>query len=318
MQPEEFKQLSIQPNTIDIKQFYGKELERAISFIRRDFELLYSSFYKQMDEYYSIRLEEAQKEIKRLLVLQAEQEIIQTEVEIEQTQKMLTHNNDLYIELQEKYAKFEVELKTVEEENIASYDAYEKDVQVHQEQIEQLAFDIAEILRSKTHLETEIIICRHLLEIEFEGQQPVIVPTDTTSFGSESGKVLTKKTKKGPVGIKECASYGEFITLENTSVSEDVNVSYWILKRRIDSLPELRYTFPSGLIIEHGKELKIYAKNALKQSQETLNRSNKIVNNELASWGYGMNIETRLINANGEERAVHSQTLVLGSQTISS
>ncbi|CAF1221800.1 unnamed protein product, partial [Didymodactylos carnosus] len=310
----EFKQLSIQSNTIDIKQFYGKELERAISFIRRDFELLYNSFYKQMDEYCSISLEEAQKEMKRLLILEADQEIVQTEVEIKQTEKILKHNKELYIELQEKYgknnSKFEAELKIVQEENIASYDAYEKDVQVYEEQIEQLAFDIAEILRSKTHLKTEIIICRHLLEIEFEGQQTVIVPTDTTSFSSESGKIFTRK--------KECPSNGEFIILENNSISEDANVSYWILKRRIDSLPELRYTFLSGLIIEHGKELKIYAKNALKSSKETLHRSsNKIVNNELASWGFGMNVETRLTNANGEEKAFHSQTFVLDSQTMS-
>ncbi|CAF1594743.1 unnamed protein product, partial [Adineta steineri] len=111
-----------------------------------------------------------------------------------------------------------------------------------------LSGEIDTILQSNITLESEINIYRRLLDSETNRltQQPVeqiLSPEPTPpSFGSELGKVFNKKIKKGPIAIKDCAPDGKCITLENSSMDKDVDVSNWTLKRRVEGSPEISYT----------------------------------------------------------------------------
>jgi intermediate filament protein if len=112
--------------------------------------------------------------------------------------------------------------------------------------------------------------------------------------------------------VEDCAPDGKCITLENSSIDKDVDVSNWILKRRVEGSPELSYTIPYGLIIKHGSELKIFARSA----QNAHHRPpSQVVNDKLDSWGMGTECETKLFNEQGEEKASHSQKIVFGSES---
>ena len=112
--------------------------------------------------------------------------------------------------------------------------------------------------------------------------------------------------------VEDCAPDGKCITLENSSADKDVDVSNWILKRRVEGSPEISYTIPFGLVMKHGSELKIFARTA----QNAHHRPPaQVVNEKLDSWGMGTECETKLLNEQGEERASHSQKIVFGSES---
>ena len=114
------------------------------------------------------------------------------------------------------------------------------------------------------------------------------------------------------ISVEDCAPDGKCITLENTSIDKDVDVSNWILKRRVEGSSELAYTIPFGLTIKHGNELKIFARSA----QNAHHRPPaQVVNDKLDSWGMGTECETKLFNEQGEEKASHSQKIVFGSES---
>lgn len=111
---------------------------------------------------------------------------------------------------------------------------------------------------------------------------------------------------------EDCAPDGKCITLENSSADKDVDVSNWVLRRRVEGSPEISYTIPFGLVMKHGNELKIYARTA----QNAHHRPPlQVVNDKLDSWGMGTECETKLFNEQGEEKASHSQKIVFGSES---
>jgi intermediate filament protein if len=321
----EFEQLK-PTNGIDTQLFYRQELEKAIRDIRRDFETLHNAQRKEMEDYYNIKIEEIQNDAKKLVPLQSRQDelmkmteqIKATKFELNDSQKLLINEKDKFKNLQERLSKLEEEYNYVRDQRTDANDAINKDLALAQERIQQLTGEIDTILRSNITLESEINVYRRLLDSETNriSQQPVEQVSSPEpappSFGSELGKVFNKKIKKGPIAIKDCTPDGKCITLENSSNDKDVDVSNWILKRRVEGSPEIAYTIPYGLVMKHGSELKIFARSA----QNALHRPPaQVVNDKLDSWGMGTECETKLFNEQGEERASHSQKIVFGSES---
>ncbi|CAF1316266.1 unnamed protein product [Adineta ricciae] len=330
----EFEQLK-PTNGIDTQLFYRQELEKAIRDIRRDFDTLHSAQRKEMEDYYKVKIEEIQNNAKKLVPVQLQQDnltkmseqIKSTKFELGDTQKLLIHEKDLYKDLQERLSKLEEEYNYLRHQRDDTNDNINKELSTAQERIQNLTGEIDTILQSNITLESEINIYRRLLDSETNrlAQPPVeqvLSPEPTPpSFGSELGKVFNKKIKKGPIAIKtyktvvspeDCAPDGKCITLENSSLDKDVDVSNWTLKRRVEGSSEISYIIPYGLIIKHGNELKIYARGA----QNAHHRPpSQVVNDQLDSWGMGTACETKLFNEQGEEKASHSQKIVFGSET---
>ncbi|CAF1297885.1 unnamed protein product [Adineta ricciae] len=229
----EFEQLK-PTNGIDTQLFYRQELEKAIRDIRRDFDTLHSAQRKEMEDYYKVKIEEIQNNAKKLVPVQSQQDsltkmseqIKSTKFELGDTQKLLIHEKDLYKDLQERLSKLEEEYNYLRHQRDDTNDNINKELSTAQERIQNLTGEIDTILQS------------------------------------ELGKVFNKKIKKGPIAIKDCAPDGKCITLENSSLDKDVDVSNWTLKRRVEGSPEISYIIPYGLIIKHGNELKIYARGA--------------------------------------------------------
>ncbi len=46
----------------------------------------------------------------------------------------------------------------------------------------------------------------------------------------------------------------------NHSTNKEVNISRWVLKQRLDSKKELRFILPDQVLLQPGRELRIYSK----------------------------------------------------------
>lgn len=190
-----------------------------------------------------------------------------------------------------------------------------------QESVLDLAYDIDEIRRRKIHLEAEIIVYRHLLGIEDTNDRLVNVPQTSTTSTTRSemiGKYVINSKKKGSIGIKECSPNGSFISLANHSTTKDIDISRWLIIRRVESTTEHRFVIPDGTRLRKGEEIRIYSKFGINNNEASMSHrgpssSNYVVlnNRELTSWGSGTIVETYLFNEDGEEKAAHTQTMVI-------
>ncbi|CAF1255120.1 unnamed protein product, partial [Adineta ricciae] len=172
----------------------------------------------------------------------------------------------------------------------------------------------------EVNLEAEIIIYRYLLDAYGFGEKITVVPQKKIVAKEMTGKFIAKGRKKRSIGIKECAANGRYISLVNYSSSTDVDISRWVIKQKMDSASDIRYTMPKGIRIEQGKELRIYSNrsagdvsshgsaiSALVQQQQ----QQPLVTDDLPSWGIGDTVETFLYNQNGEEEASYLQSIEL-------
>lgn len=88
--------------------------------------------------------------------------------------------------------------------------------------------------------------------------------------------------------VEECAANGTYISLVNHSASKCIDVSRWVLKRRVAAAMELRYTLPDGVQLQQGGELRIYSKLGADTADAESSSYQKLVANDLASWGTRM------------------------------
>ncbi len=160
----EFEQLK-PTNGIDTQLFYRQELEKAIRDIRRDFDTLHSAQRKEMEDYYTVKIEEIQNNAKKLVPLQSRQDdlmkmseqIKSTKFELNDSQKLLIHEKDTFKELQERLGKLEEEYNYVRHQRDDANDNVNKELSTAQERIQQLSGEI------DTILQRYIIILKDLL-----------------------------------------------------------------------------------------------------------------------------------------------------------
>ena len=94
----------------------------------------------------------------------------------------------------------------------------------------------------------------------------------------------TNVQEESSLFAEECAPNGAFITLINQSTNKKVEISRWLLVRRVDSGKEHRFTIPDGVRLEMGEELRIYANRNPGAVASTTARQ-ELTNRELTSWG---------------------------------
>ncbi|CAF1080098.1 unnamed protein product [Adineta steineri] len=323
----------------DSEQYWAIELDQTIKKIRHDFEAFYATIFRGLTTYYETKMEEINKEVEQTAHYQRieSEEFVMVQqslqIEYEKFQSSLTYERESIMKLESTYSNLESNAKTLALQYEDQLESQSREVQSLQESIMMIAYDINEIQRSKINLETEIVIYRYLLDTYGTGERQTIVPQkqiDTYAKGERvtivpqkqivvsneftTGKFFVRGRKKGFIGIKECAANGKYISLVNHSSNKDIDISRWVLKQRIDSTSEIRYTIPNGTRLQQGKELRIYSKhNADLANGSAISAlvQKQLVNNDVASWGVGDIIETRLLNHNGEEEASYLQSMEL-------
>ncbi|CAF3506013.1 unnamed protein product [Rotaria socialis] len=315
--------------TIDVKQFWTSELDKVVKSIRRDFEQLYGTFNREMAGYYKTQLEELQIEVEQASHYQStdvetytlSQQTLQ--VEYEKVHKIYSYEKENYMKLEATYAKIESEYHSIQQQNGERLEFLAKDLENFQDNVMQVACDIEEMRRKKINLEGEIIVYRHLLDSYGVYEYTVHEPSPPTTTGTLTRRFIVKSQKKGSVGIRECPPDGAYISLMNHSPDKVIELSKWVLKRRIDGKVELRYTVPDGVRLQSTCELRIFskqgaaiAKSSTKNRAGTSPTRQELINKEITTWGSGNSTETFLFNQHGEEKAMFTQSIAVASNDI--
>ncbi|XP_041324881.1 lamin-L(III)-like isoform X2 [Pyrgilauda ruficollis] len=117
-------------------------------------------------------------------------------------------------------------------------------------------------------------------------------------------KTIQHVSATGNISIEEIDADGKFVRLKNHS-DEDQSLHGWVLRRRIGSVADVNYKFPSRFTLQAGQEVTIWgaAAGVSPGPSDLVWRSQK-------SWGTGDNIGVTLITDNGEELAERKIVLV--------
>ncbi|CAF1056649.1 unnamed protein product [Didymodactylos carnosus] len=132
---------------------------------------------------------------------------------------------------------------------------------------------------------------------------------DQAKMSTLKSTLKANQIEIGSIKIDECSLDGRFIRLANTSKEEDMDISNWYLMRKVDDQEDIVYLLPSNFILHRDQTVKI-----LTRESRTSQAAHDLVNFEIDSWGFGMNIITRLYRDDNEERATHIQKMAYPSR----
>jgi hypothetical protein len=120
-----------------------------------------------------------------------------------------------------------------------------------------------------------------------------------------SRSILEKYFFLGPIAIDQVDPQGNFIVIENAgSTGKDQELKGWTLRRKIDAQSDIVYKFPDNFVLKSRSRIRILSRNA---SKGTINEKETLVAEGVQTWGAGTNMVTRLLDANGEEKALFNQ-----------
>lgn len=101
---------------------------------------------------------------------------------------------------------------------------------------------------------------------------------------------------------------GEFIVIRNTGTSNETeDLSGWAIRRKIEGKDEVSYRFPDGYQLRPNSRVRVLSRDS---KSDTRGQRDTIVAENIASWGMGTNIETRLFDARREQRASWRQSML--------
>lgn len=325
---------------IDVSQFYRTELTRAIADIKNDFEALSQAQRHELEEYYRIKTEEIREQAaeQKRKIDEARRTGAVEVMDLSSLKSLLAENRDNYGQLQKDHSELANHLRQLEEdfERISSEhqraqnerDRELADLRAQAEQREQA---IAAVLENNVSLRFEINTYRRLLEVEeghlqrIEGGEAGLSGRGSSSsstyhyqsgastggrFDTQASDVSTKKmtvqkSARGPIAIDQVDPQGNFIVIENAgSTGKDQEMKGWSLRRRIDSKDDIVYRFPDNFVLKSRSRIRILSRNASKGS---INERETLVAEGVQTWGTGTNMVTRLLDANGDEKAIFNQ-----------
>ncbi|CAF0822808.1 unnamed protein product [Brachionus calyciflorus] len=261
---------------------------------------------------------------------------------LNESYKELTDLKHLNSDLTLRLSQLEEELDQKRRSNGFALDEKDREIGDLRNKLSDLMTDYDELMSNKASLEFEINTYRRLLESEetrnirtetdtnnnlsrpapntyqastfspnyyqpsssqaspnYSQKVPTINPSEMSS------KTTYQRSAKGPVSISECSPDGKIIVLENTSRNKDVDLTDWVLRRKVDNRPEVTFRFPDNLILKANKILRIWSRGNGKENLPT-----EIVNWDVDNWGMGVNVQTVLVNEQNEEKATHLQKTV--------
>jgi hypothetical protein len=327
---------------IDVSQFYRTELTRAIADIKNDFEALSQAQRRELEEYYRIKTEEIREQAaeQKRKIEEARRSGAVEVMDLSSLKSLLTENRDNYNLLQKEHSDLANHLRQLEEDferisgehNRAQNDR-DRELAELRAQAEQREQAIAAVLENNVSLRFEINTYRRLLEVEeghlqrIEGGEGLssggrvsssyqhqtgssVSGSNTVRYDNQASDISTKKmtvqkSARGPIAIDQVDPQGNFIVVENGGSSgKDQDMKGWTLRRKIDSKDDIVYKFPDNFVLKSRSRLRILSRNA---SKGLINEKETLVAEGVQTWGTGTNMVTRLLDANGDEKALFNQ-----------
>jgi hypothetical protein len=327
---------------IDVSQFYRTELTRAIADIKNDFEALSQAQRRELEEYYRIKTEEIREQAaeQKRKIEEARRSGAVEVMDLSSLKSLLTENRDNYNLLQKEHSDLANHLRQLEEDferisgehNRAQNDR-DRELAELRAQAEQREQAIAAVLENNVSLRFEINTYRRLLEVEeghlqrIEGGEGLssggrvsssyqhqtgssVSGSNTVRYDNQASDISTKKmtvqkSARGPIAIDQVDPQGNFIVIENAgSTGKDQDMKGWTLRRKIDLKDDIVYKFPDNFALKSRSRIRILSRNASKGS---INEKETLVADGVQTWGTGSNMVTRLLDANGDEKALFNQ-----------
>lgn len=96
--------------------------------------------------------------------------------------------------------------------------------------------------------------------------------------------------------------------------STPVDLSGWVIRRKVDANQELIYRVPNGILLPANREVTIWASGSYKLASALKSSSAVDLVADFENWGIGINSVTRLINQGGEEKSSFYQHISFSNQ----
>ncbi|NXD47956.1 LAML3 protein, partial [Corvus moneduloides] len=310
---------------------FESKLSDALQGLRKQHEEQIQGYKEEMERTFSAKMEnaqltaarntefanaareelmETQKRVDTLVsqVNQYQTQNVALESRIKELQNLLDYDRDLH---RRRMAEKEEEMAQAQKQAQAQLEEYEH------------------LLDVKLALDLEINAYRKMLEGEEQRLKLSPSPSShstATQAASQGRRFLhgkkrkIKETKKrehsaafktiqhvsatGNISIEEIDADGKFVRLKNHS-DEDQPLHGWVLRRRIGSVADVTYKFPSQFTLQAGQVVTIWgaAAGVSPGPSDLVWKSQK-------SWGAGDNIGVTLITDDGEELAERKIMLV--------
>ncbi|CAF1027498.1 unnamed protein product [Rotaria sordida] len=294
---------------IDVSQFYRTELTRAIADIKSDFEALSQAQRRELEEYYRIKTEEIRQQAneQKRKIEEARNAGVVDAMDLTSLKSLLTENRENYNTLQKDHTTLANQLRQLEEdferisfEHSRGQSERERELAELRAQAERRQSEIDCILENNVSLRFEINTYRRLLEVE-EGR----IQIKPTAPEVSTKKMTVQKSARGAITIDQVDPQGNFIVIENAgSTGKDQDLNGWTLRRRVDNNNETVYKFPDHFVLKSRSRVRILSRTASKSST---NEREVLVADGIQNWGTGTNMVTRLVDNNGEEKALFNQ-----------
>ena len=316
-------------------EFYKDQLKRVINNIRKDYEQLHLEQTRELEEWMRLKSEELAAKAHEKDALHELEMGIQME-NIEQLRGTYDSNAKELDELKRQHELMAKQLESIEKHVEVERSNLNETLNLQNNEIAKLNEDLTLLLNdynhinaNKANLEYEMQVYKRLLDSQFErinypdcsqSSQPPAhaskVVQVTTEFKNQTsvtsnafgGKVQNKKEKKGTIGICDSSPDGKFIIIENTANNSQIDLSGWIIKRRVDGNTEITYKIPAGTVLPSNKELTVWASSYSQQK----GACDLVADFE--NWGIGINSVSKLVSSSGEEKSTFHQQITFSSR----
>jgi chromosome segregation ATPase len=300
--------------SIDVSQFYRTELTRAIADIKNDFDVLSQAQRRELEEYYRIKTEEIREQAaeQKRRIEDARRSGSVEVMDLTSLKTLLTENRDSYSLLQKEHSDLSNSLRLLEEEferisseHYRAQSERDRELAELRSQAEQREQAISAVLENNVSLRFEINTYRRLLEVEDGRIKVTEVRFDNVASDVSTKKMTVQKSARGPVTIDQVDPQGNFIVIENAgSTGKDQDMKGWTLRRKVDLKDDIIYKFPDNYTLKSRSRVRLLSRTA---SRSSSNEREVLVAEGVQTWGTGTNMVTRLLDANGDEKALFNQ-----------
>ncbi|CAM4794991.1 unnamed protein product [Rotaria magnacalcarata] len=128
--------------------------------------------------------------------------------------------------------------------------------------------------------------------------EKTVTTINEDSDGPLESRVTFLKSAKGPIIIAHCDPQGNYIVIDNTSQSKNIDLTNWTIRQEDDKGGHLFFKFPDNFHLKSNQSLKILTK--IDQSEQI---NDDLVASTVSSWHIGPNIVTTLYNSEGKDRS---------------